>query len=125
MDGNNYRLIDIFISGPLQILVSTYIANTHVLRYFMLLTGIMNIIYNSHNYLLFGSTIQSPFPIIKRFVDLKNGKTQLHRLYNLFIMYPIFIIILLKYHMPFSIKFLFLINIFIGVSYNLFYYLTI
>jgi len=125
MNANNYRLIDIFLSGPLQILVSMYIANTHVLRYFMLLTGIMNIIYNSHNYLLFGSTIQSPFPIIKRFVDLKNGKTQLHRLYNLFIMYPIFIIILLKYHMPFSIKFLFLINIFIGVSYNLFYYLTI
>ena len=125
MDGNNYRLMDVFITGPLQILVSTYIANTPVLRYFMLLTGIMNIIYNSHNYLLFSSTIKSPLPIIKHFVHLKNGKTQLHRLYNLFIMYPIFIIVLLKYHMPIEVKFWFLINIVIGFNYNLFYYLTL
>jgi hypothetical protein len=124
---NNVRLIDIFLSGPIQILVSSYITHKplFLLRYFILFTGILNIIYNGHNFLLFNSTIKQPLPLIKTFVDLKNGKTQSHRLYNLIIMYPIFIIVLLNIDMPIQVWILFLINITIGVAYNLFYYLTI
>ena len=127
MNHNNVRLIDIFLSGPLQILVSSYITHKplFLLRYFILFTGILNIIYNGHNFLFFNSTIRQPLPLIKPFVDLKNGKTQSHRLYNLIIMYPIFIFVLLNIDMPIQVWLLFLINITIGVAYNLFYYLTI
>ena len=44
MNINNSRLIDVFLSGPLQILVSRYIARPSILRYYMLLTGILNIL---------------------------------------------------------------------------------
>jgi hypothetical protein len=125
MNINNSRLIDVFLSGPLQILVSSYIARPSILRYYMLLTGILNILYNGHSFLFFNSTIKQPLPLFKPFIHLKNGKTQLHRFYNLMIMYPTFIVVLLTVDMPLVVKVLFLINIIIGFSYNLYYYLSI
>ena len=122
-DTNETRLVDVFVSGPLQILISTYITRSPLLRYFMLITGIFNIIYNTDNYLLFNSTLKQPLPILKPFVHFENGKTQLHRLYNLIIMYPIFIYVLLNIVMPIEVRILFLINIVIGFLYNLFYYI--
>lgn len=125
MDNNKVRLIDVFISGPLQIIVSSYIIRTPLLRYFMLFTGILTIIYNGHNFLLFNSTLKQPLPILNKFIHFKNGKYQLHRLYNLIIMYPFFIYVLLNFVMPIELRILLLLNIILGFSYNLFYYLTL
>jgi len=123
MNMNKLRLIDVFITGPLQIIVSNYITTSPLLRYFMLITGILNIIYNGHNFLLFDSTLKKPLPLLNKFIHLKNGKYQLHRLYNLIIMYPIFIYVLLHIVMPFELRILLFINIVIGFLYNLFYYI--
>jgi len=119
---NEVRLIDVFMSGPLQIIISTYITHSPLLRYFMLMTGVINILYNGHNFLLFNSTLKRPLPILKPFIHPKNGKYQLHRLYNLIIMYPIFIYVLLNIVMPFELRILLLINIVIGFVYNAYYY---
>ena len=124
MDKNKVRLFDVFFSGPLQIIVSNYIRSS-TLRYFMLFTGILNIIYNGHNFLLFNSTLKQPLPVLNKFIHLQNGKFQLHRLYNLIIMYPIFIYVLFNIVMPFELRILLLINIVVGFVYNLFYYLTL
>ena len=124
MDTNVVRLTDVFFSGPLQIIVSNYIRKP-LLRYFMLFTGILNIIYNGHNFLLFNSTIKEPLPILNKFIHFKNGKYQLHRLYNLIIMYPIFTYVLLNIVMPIEARILLLFNIIVGISYNLFYYLSL
>ena len=121
MDTNEFRLIDVFISGPLQIIISTYITRSPLLRYFMLITGIINILYNWHNFLLFNSTLKRPLPILKPFVHQKNGKYQLHRLYNLLIMYPVFIYVLLNIGIPFEFRILLLFNIVIGILYNLYF----
>jgi hypothetical protein len=125
MDTSKIRLIDVFITGPLQIIVSTYITRSSSLRYFMLITGILNILYNGHNFLFFESVLKKPLPILNKFIHLKNGKHQLHRLYNLIIMYPVFTYVLLNIAMPFELRILLLIDIVIGFFYNLYYYLTI
>jgi len=125
MDANIFRLMDVFMTGPLQIITSTYITRSALLRYFMLITGILNIIYNGHNFLLFESILKKPLPILNKFIHLKNGKHQLHRLYNLIIMYPVFTYVLLTIAMPFELRIMLLINIVIGFLYNLYYYITI
>lgn len=125
MDTNTVRLVDIFITGPLQILISTYITKSFLLRYFMLLTGILTILYNGHNFLLFNSIFKQPLPIFNKFVHAKNGKYQSHRVYNLMIMYPIFLYVLFHISMPFELRVLFFLNIVIGFSYNLYYFIHI
>jgi len=117
------RLVDVFITGPLQIYVSNYISNK-LLKYFMILTGLLNILFNGHNFLLTNHYIKTPFNILKLFIS-KNGKYQGHRIYNLFIMYPIFIYILLFFKLPPYVYNMFLINIVIGVLFNLYYYILI
>ena len=119
MDTNKLRLVDVFITGPLQIVVSSYITTPPSLRYFMLITGILTILYNGHNFLLFDCIIKEPLPIVENFVDLKEGKYQSHRLYNLIVMYPIFTYVLIKIPMPLELRILLLINITIGFLYNL------
>ena len=56
---NELRLIDVFFLGPLQIVVSTYIPNIFF-KYFILITGILNILFNGHNFLLINKTIKNP-----------------------------------------------------------------
>ena len=116
------RLGDVFILGPLQIYVSTFITHTP-LRYFMLLTGILNIIYNGHNLLLFNKLIKKPVSVFKPFVHLKNGKHQIHRLYNILIMYPIFAYILLTVKLPDIISILFFTDIIVGFLLNLYFFI--
>lgn len=125
MDTNELRLLDVFITGPLQIIVSTYITRSPLLRYFMLITGTLNILYNGHNFLLFDSRLKQPLPVLNKFIHLKNGKYQIHRLYNLTIMYPVFIYVLSTIVMPIELRILLLINIVIGFLYNLYYYINI
>jgi hypothetical protein len=125
MSLNEVRLIDVFVTGPLQIYVSTFIPDSHLfLKYFMMATGILNILYNGHNYLFFNNTLKDPIFIFKPFIS-STGKNQIHRIYNLFIMYPLFFYILLNFNLPKNIYFLFLINIIIGFIFNLYNYLTI
>lgn len=121
----NSRLIDIFVSGPLQIYISFYLKQ-YVFKYFMLITGISNILYNTHNYLLLDRKIlQKPLPILKPFIDLNHGKRQFHRLYNLIIMYPLFFYIIMNYHLPIYLRIMFIINIIVGFTFNLYYFLVI
>lgn len=117
------RLVDVFITGPLQIYVSKYI-NNKLLKFFMILTGLLNILFNGHNFLLTNDYIKTPFNILKLFIS-KNGKHQVHRIYNLFIMYPIFLYILLFFKLPSYVYNMFLINIIIGSLFNLYYYILI
>lgn len=115
------RIADVLISGPLQIYVSTYLQG--FLKYFMLLTGICNIIYNGHNYLTLNNYIQ-PNYFIKQFVS-KNGKYQIHRIYNLIIMYPIFLYIALYKNLPPYVYILLLCDIILGFIYNFYYFLKV
>jgi hypothetical protein len=117
---NELRLIDVFFLGPLQIVVSTYIPNIFF-KYFLLITGILNILFNGHNFLLINKTIKNPILFFKPFIN-KIGKSQLHRLYNLIVMYPIFLYSLLFYKLPYYLYKLFLLNIVIGFLFNLYFF---
>jgi len=92
MEFSNFdRLYDVFLSGPLYIYLSTFISNTKpILKIFVFLTGLATIIYNGHNW-LFLNTYWLQMPLFPNFVDLKNGKTQPHRIFNLLVMYPVLV----------------------------------
>ena len=115
MSRMDVRIVDVFISGPLQIYVSTFLKG--FLKWFMLITGIMNILYNGHNVLFFNNYIKN---YIKPITTV-HGKTQIHRIYNIIIMYPIFLYIILYCKLPRYIIILLLINMIVGFSYNLYY----
>ena len=91
------RLVDVFISGPLQIYISTFLNG--FLKWFMLITGISNILYNGHNWLYFNNYIKNYITPITTI----HGKTQVHRAYNLLIMYPIFLYIFIYCKLPYYI----------------------
>jgi len=86
MESTIARVYDVLLLGPLYIYFSTFIENFE-LRIFVLLVGIFTVLYNLQNLLIFDFGI----------IDSKNGilpisehgKTQIHRLYNILIMYPI------------------------------------
>ncbi len=115
---SNLRIIDIFISGPLQIYISLFLKNVF-LKYFMLMTGILNIAFNGYVFLLENKFIKRKHSYLKHIIT-EDGKTQIHRLYNLTIMYPVFLYILLHCKLPIFIRFAFFINIVIGFIYNLY-----
>ena len=115
MSRMDVRIVDVFISGPLQIYVSTFLKG--FLKWFMLITGIMNILYNGHNVLFFNNYIKN---YIKPITTV-HGKTQIHRIYNIIIMYPIFLYIILYCKLPRYIIILLLINMIVGFSYNSYY----
>ena len=114
---NNIRLIDVFITGPLQIYISFFSKNIFF-KYFMLITGLLNIIFNGYVYLLESKYIKKKHAYLKHIIT-ENGKTQIHRLYNLIVMYPIFLYILLNFKLPPYLQLVFFINITIGFAFNL------
>ena len=116
-NSNNIRLIDVFITGPLQIYISTLLKNIFF-KYFMLITGILNITFNGYVFLLKSKYIKKKHAYLKHIIT-ENGKTQIHRLYNLFIMYPIFLYILFNFNLPPYLQLVFFINITIGFAFNL------
>jgi len=79
----------------------------------------MTILYNLHNYLLINLKIlKEPIPIMKPFINIKKGKTQMLRLCNLLIMYP-----LLYYStrfLPYNLNILVKLMVFGGFIYNLY-----
>lgn len=109
------RLIDVFITGPLQIYTGLYIQDDIWLRRIMVGIGISTILYNLHNYLVVDERWISNR--LGPFTHDTNGKTQIHRLYNLSIMYPLFMYVYINYPTPLSK--LFLLNIVIGFMFNL------
>ena len=115
------RIADVLISGPLQIYVSTYLHG--FLKIFMFVTGVCNIIYNGHNYLTLNNYIK-PIYFIEQFVS-KNGKYQIHRIYNLIVMYPIFLYIVLYQNLPKYVYILLACDIILGYMYNLYYLLKV
>jgi len=117
------RILDIFISGPLQIYVSLFLKNIF-LKYFMLMTGILNIAFNGYVFLLENKFIKKKHRYLKYFIT-EDGKRQIHRLYNLTIMYPIFLYILLHSKLPVFIQFAFFSNIVIGFIYNLYNFIIL
>ena len=119
----NIRIVDVFITGPLQIYISLFLKNVF-LKYFMLITGILNIAFNGYVFLLESRFIKRKHRYLKYFIT-EDGKTQLHRLYNLIIMYPIFLYILLHFKIPNFVQFAFSMNIIIGFVYNLYYFIVL
>ena len=122
-NNNNIRLVDVFITGPLQIYISTLLKNIFF-KYFMLITGLLNIIFNGYVYLLESKYIKKKHAYLKHIIT-ENGKTQIHRLYNLIVMYPIFLYILLNFKLPPYLQLVFFINITIGFIFNLHNFMVI
>jgi|688.fasta_scaffold470568_2 hypothetical protein len=122
-NSNNIRLVDVFITGPLQIYVSTFLKNIYF-KYFILLTGVLNITFNGYVFLLKSKYIKQKHRYLKHFIT-ENGKTQIHRLYNLFIMYPIFLYIILNFKLPTHLQLIFFINIITGFIFNLYNFIVI
>ena len=122
-NNNNIRLLDVFITGPLQIYISTLLKNIFF-KYFMLITGLLNIIFNGYVYLLESKYIKKKHAYLKHIIT-ENGKTQIHRLYNLIVMYPIFLYILLNFKLPPYLQLVFFINITIGFIFNLHNFMVI
>ena len=112
----NVRLLDVLIFGPSQMLISHYVIN-NVLKYFIFLTGVLSILFNGHNYLYLNMRVLKK-PILF-FVNKKNGKTQIHRLFNLFVTYPVFWYIYKVTIMPKWLSGILLVNIIGGFIFNL------
>ena len=106
------RLIDIFFTGPFRIYLSYYVKNKYS-SYILFYGGLCVLLFNLFTYL------ETPFKFINEYSDKNKGKPQLHRLFNLFIMYPIEIFILLTSNLSSLQKMLYLLLIVSGFIYNL------
>jgi len=115
MDLLDVRILDVFILGPLDLYISTFLHG--FLKLFMIYTGVTNILYNGHNYLHFNNYIDNH---IKLFTT-SNGKRQIHRMYNLLIMYPIYVYIILYTNLPYYLKVLLTCSAIAGILFNLYY----
>ena len=117
----HFRLLDVLCTGPIQLLVSKYVDND-LLKLFMIITGLGTIIYNGHNYLYINrDIIDKSIPLVHNI----QGKYQIHRLYNILIMYPIFNYIYNTTKIPQPLKKLFRINMILGFLYNLYFLIVL
>ena len=85
---------------------------------------VLNITFNGYVFLLKSKYIKQKHRYLKHFIT-ENGKTQIHRLYNLFIMYPIFLYIILNFKLPTHLQLIFFINIVTGFIFNLYNFIVI
>ena len=122
----NTRLFDVFLLGPLDIVISKYIENVY-LKIFMIYTGVTNILFNGYNYLYLEKKIfkKQDNWFLNLIIDDEHGKTQPHRLYNLLIMYPIMFYIYKKIKLPKILSILLVTKIIIGFIYNFYYLIDI
>jgi len=89
----NSRLVDVFLIGPITVLFSFFVKEEW-LSLFILFSGILTIVYNGINWANINTNSQLkwiPESWRKKFIHPIRGKTQLVRLLNLLIMYPLFI----------------------------------
>lgn len=113
------RLLDVFISGPIRILVSRYVKNKNLKNY-LLLEGILVILFNAYNYLYFEKNYKYNINFLNNYSDKIKGKPQLHRILLLLLMYPIHLHIILTENIPNKLINIFTINLIIGFNYNLY-----
>ena len=118
--GNIARLSDVVLTGPIQLMVASRV-QPGCLQLFMIITGIMTIVYNGYVYL----SMKGKVPTIPRIIDKIEGKTQIHRLFNVFVMYPIFMHVFLTTKLPLHIKVAFMFEIIFGTLFNLKNYLAV
>jgi hypothetical protein len=116
------RLFDIFFIGPFLIHCQKYIKNKHF-NYILIILGILTIIYNLVNILYINFKLIDIPNCLKYIIDIKLGKTQLLRLINIIIMYPLLAYIYKTNNFPTTTSIIFIIINSIGVLYNLFYYI--
>lgn len=123
MDIINPRLLDIFITGPFRIYISKYI-KSYFLKLYILTEGIFVIAFNLYTYLHINKNITLlPYKIINSYSNKKRGKPQIHRLFNIFVMYPIHVYILYTNQFTSFQFILFLIITFTGFVYNTYNYI--
>jgi hypothetical protein len=114
------RLIDIFLTGPFRIYLSYYVENKFS-SYYLFYGGLCVLLFNLFTYLYINlnlTCLETPFKFINEYSDKNKGKPQLHRLYNLFVMYPIEIFILSTSNLSVLQKMLYLLLIVSGFIYN-------
>ena len=122
MNTINPRLIDIFITGPFRIYISKYI-KSYFFKLYILIEGVLVILFNLYTYLHINKHITLlPFKIINSYSN-KKGKPQVHRLFNIFIMYPIHIYILYTNRFDQIHFILFSLLTFTGFIYNMYNYI--
>jgi len=121
----NIRIYDIFFSGPVYIYISTKLQN-RVAKYIFLIIGISTLLYNLINLLIIDLKVIKYNDSYSYLIHKVNGKTNLHRLYNIIIMYPImyWLIQELRNTEP-QLYILCIMMIIIGFIYNLYYYIKI
>lgn len=116
------RLFDVFLTGPLQIYVGAHVNDNLILRVCMVGCGVMTILYNLHNAMYIDTRLlRSNY--FGSFTNPRNGKTQLHRMYNLIVMYPIFYYVYKTY--PTKVSVLFLLEIVVGFLFNLYNFIKL
>ena len=114
----NARLFDVFLTGPLRIYLSQFVKNEQQKR-FLLIWGIMNILFNGYNYLHYDEkSLTIPINVINTYNDPIKGKPQLHRLFLLLVMYPMDIHILLTNDFDTIPRILYTLMIIFGFIYN-------
>jgi len=111
------RILDVLLLGPLQILVGLHIQQPF-LHTFMVTTGLTNILYNGHNYaLLERQWLKSTLiPGVRPF-----GKTQIHRVWNCLVMYPIFWKASNEPEVPNTLRVLLQFETILGFMFNAYY----
>jgi len=138
---NVVRLMDIFVIGPTNILFAMTVLHNPILFVPVFLTGVLTIWYNYVNFNRFYKHKDpKTFALLPQWIqtlfwDPVNGKTQLLRIVNLLIMYPLLTFALTQSQsqsQPFGNTNLFvyitwLMALFVGTGffYNLYYFITI
>jgi hypothetical protein len=133
---NIIRLLDIFLIGPVNIIFSLTLIPNWILLIPVFLNGAITIIYNYINFNVYYRHTEPyiyrivPVNIRKYIWDPINGKTQLIRLVNLFIQYPLLIFAVIhsqpgdNFLYQWSV-YLMILFIVCGIVYNLWYFLQI
>lgn len=113
------RIMDILVNGPGQIFVGSKI-KIKWLSLFMISIGTCTICWNLFAYLYSFNYIKKIPKYVMPFINKKYGKSQIQRIFNLCIMYPIFIYAYFKARTRLSIfvQYLSIVNIIFGFTYN-------
>ena len=95
------------------------------LKAYLFLEGIATILFNGYNYLHYDKKVLTlPVKLLNTYNDPVKGKPQLHRLYNLLIMYPISLYIIMTTKFDNVSLFLYILLVVAGFIYNSYNYLN-
>jgi len=114
------RLIDVFFVGPLEIYISFFIKN-NLLRLYLLLNGLLVILFNGYNYLHFEKKSRViNIKLLDKYSDPITGKPQYHRFILLSLIYPLHLYIILSEskNIPKPLLTIFTSHLVISFTYN-------